>query len=167
MKKIAKFICIFIIICVCGIYGYNVIKVHKIVSEIELDDTNTIVTGIEDENNISKYEYLVIPDMTIGCASNFGWEYPFAKITDIGEGAFQGNIWIKSVYIPQNIVRIQKNAFNGCSAIVSVSYAGTEQQWKNVVIESGNDAITSKKIKYNATMPRTGDWDWESVQRCR
>lgn len=167
MKKIVKFICIFIVICVCVRYGYNAIKMKQTIGWMELDDTDTIITGISDEGNVSKYKYLVIPDPTMGIASNFGWIHPFEKVTDIGEGAFQGNIWAKSVYIPKNIVRIQKNAFNGCSALVSVSYAGTEQEWKRIVIESGNDVITSRSIEYNAMMPRTGEWDYESEQQGR
>lgn len=159
MKKVILLICMLVVICVVGVYGYDEMVANKTVADMALDTTNTVVTGIWDSDNISKYKYLAIPDVTTGVVSNSGWEYEFAKVTDIGEGAFQGNIWIESVYIPINVVHIQKNAFNGCSSIKSVLYAGTEQQWKEIVIETGNDVLKEVSIEFNATMPRTKDFD--------
>lgn len=158
MKKIILLICMVVVICVVGLYVRDEMAANKTVANMDTDTTNTVITGIWDSDNVSKYKYLAIPDATAGVLSNSGWENMYAKVTDIGEGAFQGNIWFESVYIPINVVHIQKNAFNGCSSIKSVSYAGTEQQWKAIVIETGNDVLKEVPIEFNATMPRTKDF---------
>ena len=159
MKKVIILICMVVVICIACLYGYGEISANKTVATMALDTTNTVVTGIWDSDNVSKYNCLAIPDATTRVLKNSGWECLYEKITDIGEGAFQGNIWIESVYIPVNVIHIQKNAFNGCSSIKSVLYAGTEQQWKEIVIETGNDVLKEVSIEFNATMPRTHDFD--------
>lgn len=159
MRKYVIILCIIILVCIMGLCGYNELVANKTVAFMALDSTNTVVTGIWDSENISNYKYLAIPDATTKVLSNSGWECMFAKVTDVGEGAFQGNIWIESVYIPINIVHIQKNAFGGCSSIKVVRYAGTEQQWKDIVIDTGNDVLKEVMIEYNATMPKSNDFN--------
>lgn len=159
MKKYVLIVCIIILVCIMSLYGYNELTANKTVADMALDSTNTVVTGIWDSENISNYKYLAIPDATTKVLSNSGWECMYAKVTDVGESAFQGNIWIESVYIPVNIVHIQKNAFSGCSSIKVVRYAGAEQQWKDIVIDTGNDVLKEVTIEYNATMPRTNDFN--------
>lgn len=158
MKKKLFIINIFIVVFVIGFYVYHNYMVNKTVANVALDSTNTVVTCIWDSDHIEKYHYLVIPDATTKVLSDSGSEYEYAKVTDIGKGAFQGNIWIKSVYIPTNIKHIQKNAFNGCNSVESVSYAGTEKQWKEIIIDMGNDVLKQVPIEYNARMPRTNDY---------
>lgn len=159
-KKIVLIVCIILIVCCGGVYLHDEIKAGQTVAGLNTDTTNTIITGIWDDENLSKYKHLAIPDATAPVrtgALGTTFEQMYAKVTDIGEGAFQGNMWIESVYIPVNIVRIQKNAFNGCNSISSISYAGTEEQWKQIVIELGNEVLQYIPIEYNATMPRTKD----------
>ena len=129
------------------------IRVSQTVSDMALDPTNTIITGIWDSENLSKYKYLVIPGEVVGSGNML----EFAKVTDIGEGAFKDNIWIESVHIPTNIVRIQKEAFSGCSALEKVTYAGTKEQWEKIVIESGNECLKNVSVEYNADAPYTAD----------
>ncbi len=143
-----------IAVIVCGyIWISDEIKVARTVSDMALDTSNTVITGIWDADNLSKYKYLVIPDVFV----NSGDMLEFSKVTDIGEGAFQGNIWIESVYIPTYIVKIQKNAFNGCTSLAKVSYAGSKEQWEKIVIESGNDCLKNLPVEYNAVAPYTSD----------
>ena len=132
------------------------IKETKTVSVMALDSTNTVITGIWDSDNLDEYNCLAIPDATMFVpGSRGGFEYQ--KVTQIGENAFQGNIWIQSVYIPVNITHIQKNAFYGCNSISKVMYAGTETQWQSIVMESGNDILKTVSIEYGAVMPITND----------
>ena len=128
--------------------GSNVELLEKQAREFQPD-----IVGIWDEDNLSKYKYLVIPDVVVGSGNML----EFSKVTDIGEGAFQGNIWIESVYIPTHIVKIQKNAFNGCTSLAKVSYAGSKEQWEKIVIESGNDCLKNLPVEYNAVAPYTSD----------
>lgn len=153
LKKIVIAI-VAIVVIVCGyIWISDEIKVARTVSDMALDTSNTVITGIWDDNNLSKYKYLVIPDVFV----NSGDMLEFSKVTDIGEGAFQGNIWIESVYIPTHIVKIQKNAFHGCTSLQKVSYAGSQEQWEQIVIEAGNDCLKNLPVEYNAIAPRTSD----------
>lgn len=153
IKKILMLICVIVVVVGGYILISDKIKVAQTVSDMALDTSNTVITGIWDEDNLSKYKYLVIPDVVVGSGNML----EFAKVTDIGEGAFQGNIWIESVYIPTHIVKIQKNAFAGCTSLVKVSYAGSKEQWEKIVIESGNDCLKNLPVEYNAVAPYTSD----------
>ena len=157
MKKNKLAICLFCVLA-CGtcIYGHGEIRANKTAVCMALDESNTVVTGIWDEKKISKYKYLAIPDPTK--VYGFGYRGEYKTVTDIGESAFQGNIRLESVYIPVNIIHIQKNAFWGCDSIKSVQYAGSEQQWKDITIDAGNDVLKNASMKYNATMPKSNDY---------
>ncbi len=153
IKKILILSCVIAVVVGGYILISDKIKVAQTVSDMALDTSNTVITGIWDEDNLSKYKYLVIPDVFV----NTGDMLEFSKVTDIGECAFQGNIWIESVYIPTHIVKIQKNAFNGCTSLAKVSYAGSKEQWEKIVIESGNDCLKNLPVEYNAVAPYTSD----------
>ncbi len=105
------------------------IRLSQTVSDMSLDTTNTVITGIWDDEDLSKYKYLVIPDIVVGS----GDMLEYSNVTDIGEGAFKDNVWIESVHIPTHIVRIQKDAFNGCTSLRKITYAGTKEQWEQII----------------------------------
>lgn len=129
------------------------IKKSQTVSDMALDTTNTVITGIWDSEHLSKYKYLVIPDIIVGSGNML----EFSKVTTIGEGAFEGNAWLKTVHIPVHIKKIQKNAFSGCNGLEKITYAGTEEDWRKMVIESGNEILRSLPIEFNAKAPNAGD----------
>ena len=129
------------------------IKLSQTVSDMSLDTTNTVITGIWDDEDLSKYKYLVIPDIVVGSGNML----EYSNVTDIGEGAFEDNVWIESVHIPTHIVRIQKDAFNGCTSLRKITYAGTKEQWEQIIIESGNDCLSKIVVEFNAQAPPTKD----------
>ena len=129
------------------------IKLSQTVSDMSLDTTNTVITGIWDDENLSKYKYLVIPDIVVGSGNML----EYAKVTDIGESAFKDNVWIETVHIPAHIVRIQKDAFYGCTSLKKVTYAGSKEQWEQIVIESGNECLSEIFVEFNAQAPPTKD----------
>lgn len=59
-------------------------------------------------------------------------------VTKIGEDAFQDNITITSVTIPDSVTEIGANAFAGCTNLTSVTYGG---DWSKLTIQSGNPAV--------------------------
>jgi len=73
--------------------------------------------------------YVVIPD-------NLG-------IKEIGDAAFQNNILINSVIIPEGVTKIGNNTFFGCSNLTSVTMPSTlESIGSNAFMQSGFTSIT-------------------------
>lgn len=71
-------------------------------------------------------------------------------VVTIGEGAFEGCSLITSVTIPKSVTSIDKDAFNECSNIMSVYYAGSKNDWEEIIIYGGNEELTSAMIFYNS-----------------
>lgn len=153
MNKIIKIVFLLILIGIVVILGYGKYKTYRTSYDMSTDEENAVITGIWDEENLNRYKYLAIPDTDYKVKNLGTMKYPYSNVTEIGKNAFQGNTYIESVYIPVNIVKIRSNAFKGCTSIQSISYAGTEQQWKQIVVEAGNEVLTTIPVKYNAKMP--------------
>lgn len=154
MKKehIIILICITLVLVCGGIYIKHRLRLNATTSDVGTDSNCTVVTGIRMDENIPQYKYLVIPDKDY--INNMG---QFVEITEIGESAFSGNTYLETVYIPVTITRIQKNAFRNCTSIYEISYEGSEEQWKQIVIDAGNDLFSHVSIRFHAERPVTGD----------
>ena len=72
-------------------------------------------------------------------------------IVTICEGAFQLCDWLKKVYLPKTLKNIFTDAFLGSAGITDVYYAGTEEEWNGISIQSGNECLTNANIHYNYT----------------
>ena len=72
-------------------------------------------------------------------------------ITIIGESAFFGKDHLASIVIPSSVTNIDYLAFEGCTSLTTVYYAGTQEQWNNIIIGDGNEALTNATIHYNYT----------------
>lgn len=59
----------------------------------------------------------------------------------IDEFAFRGCTSLQSIVIPLKVSKILENAFKDCTSLTSVLYLGSEEDWKNVTIESGNEML--------------------------
>jgi len=70
-------------------------------------------------------------------------------ITTIPQNAFYSCSNLKYVSLPEELLYIRKDAFYG-SSVDTVFYAGSESQWSNVLLYSGNDSIANANIIYNA-----------------
>ncbi len=68
-------------------------------------------------------------------------------VTTIELTVFQ-NSGIESITIPASVTKIRNYAFDGCSALADVIYQGTESQWNEIVIGTGNNALTSLPITF-------------------
>lgn len=65
-------------------------------------------------------------------------KYGKRPVLRIGKGAFEGNVMITSVKIPASIVKINKNAFRGCTSLRSVEFLGDPHAWAGENLSSSN-----------------------------
>ena len=55
--------------------------------------------------------------------------------------------------VAENLVELLTNSVN----LTDVYYAGTQEQWNEIVIESGNDMLRTATIHFESTMPGQGE----------
>lgn len=71
----------------------------------------------------------------------------------IGKNAFY-NAGVSTIFLPSTIETISQYAFYyslGPLQTLQVNYEGTEEQWQNITIETGNARLQSAHINYNYT----------------
>ncbi len=73
-------------------------------------------------------------------------------VATIGEFAFN-NCKLKRISIPKSIINIREYAFNWCEELKEVVYTGTQEQWKNITIESNNEYLTTATFYYENQYP--------------
>ncbi len=71
------------------------------------------------------------------------------SVTSIGISAFSGCTSLTDIWIPKGMTKVIMNAFSN-TALTDIYYAGTEAQWKNISVDSGNDAFTAAGVHYDA-----------------
>jgi len=74
-------------------------------------------------------------------------------LRNIGESAFSGCTGLRTVVIPVSVTGIGKNAFYNCWFIEDVYYAGTQAQWKQITVDSGNEPLISSNIHFGEQPP--------------
>lgn len=72
------------------------------------------------------------------------------NVTSIGDNAFDRCEHLTEVIISDNVTTIGDSAFNYCFALKDVYYSGTEVQWNEISIGSGNTKLTNATIHYNS-----------------
>ena len=159
ITKIVIIVCLFVVIIGVGTLIKREIEESKCAAVMALDNSNTIVTGIWDEDNLENYTCIAIPNSNqLVNSVNKGYYDEYSKVTTIGEAAFKENSYVEIVYIPENIKEIKKDAFAGCSSLKKVLYSGTKEQWEEIHIEQGNEVLEEVIFEYNADMPANNDF---------
>ncbi len=84
-------------------------------------------------------------------------------ITEIGPHVFSECESLKTVTMAKSVNKISFAAFNDCKALKDVYYAGSEQEWEKINIDTesmqgpngevSNDALLNATIHYNSPMP--------------
>ena len=85
-----------------------------------------------------------------GCSSLTSMMIP-ASVTSIGGSAFYGCSNLTSVTIPDSVTSIGNSAFKNCNSLTDVYYTGSEENWNEISIISGNTCLTNATIHYNST----------------
>ena len=67
----------------------------------------------------------------------------------IGSYAFYSCSKLTYITIPKSVTSITNNAFDNCTSLVAVQYMGSQSEWNNISIDSGNDSLTNANIHYN------------------
>lgn len=67
--------------------------------------------------------------------------------------AFGDCTTLTSISIPVSVTQIMTDAFDGCSNLTDVYYAGVEADWEKIEIGSGNICMTSASIHYTGITP--------------
>lgn len=73
-------------------------------------------------------------------------------VTVIDAYTFMGCAGLQAVFLPVSVREIRFNAFKNCFQMKTLFYAGTERDWRNVDIDSGNECLLADAlvIKYGA-----------------
>ncbi len=70
-------------------------------------------------------------------------------VTSIGDDAFYWCSSLTSITIGNSVTSIGDQVFDRCSSLTDVYYSGTEEQWNNISIESGNSDLINATIHFN------------------
>ena len=73
-------------------------------------------------------------------------------VTVIQQRLFQNAACIQRVALPKGLKGVAANAFDGCTNLKEVFYAGSEAEWKALPIATGNDPLKNATIYYNSTL---------------
>lgn len=79
-------------------------------------------------------------------------------ITEIGAEAFRGCTNLDSIQLPASLKTVQQNVFSGCAALNTVCYSGKLNQWGQLTIAAGNQALTNAKLLYEGRYAVSGTY---------
>jgi hypothetical protein len=113
--------------------------------EINVDENNEYYSSVNgvlfDKNQTTLIEYPCGSKTTNYTIPN--------SVTNISNRAFFDCNKLTSVTIPNSVTTIGEYAFSECENLTDVYYSGTQDEWNNIVIEEGNDALLNATIHYN------------------
>lgn len=67
-------------------------------------------------------------------------------LTELSKGTFSGCGALTEVTLPRSLTRIGASAFSGCDSLRDIYYAGNAEQWAEIVILDGNDALRTASV---------------------
>lgn len=69
-------------------------------------------------------------------------------VTTLPYGLFYSCTSLESIRLYNNIIDIGEKAFNDCTSLQTVYFYGTEDEWNNITIADGNDALLNANVVY-------------------
>ncbi|MCC8066110.1 MAG: leucine-rich repeat domain-containing protein, partial [Clostridiales bacterium] len=73
-------------------------------------------------------------------------------VTSISNYTFSNCTSLTEIIIPDSVTSVSIYAFSGCDALTDVFYTGTEDDWDDITIGSGNENLTAADIQYEYTV---------------
>lgn len=91
-------------------------------------------------------------------------------VTSIGSYAFQLCRSLTSITLPKTLISISSSAFQSSPYISDVYYTGSEEEWNEISIQSGNTYLTKAEIHFNhgATSGTCGEnaaWSFNEITK--
>ncbi|MEE0061395.1 MAG: leucine-rich repeat protein, partial [Acutalibacteraceae bacterium] len=86
------------------------------------------------------------------------------QVMEIGEYVFADNSNLTKLIIPKGIEKIRDYAFMNCTNLGMVYYTGSREDWYNVKIDSGNEALKSKEVYCDALVKNDESGVWVAQQ---
>ncbi|MBQ3941142.1 MAG: leucine-rich repeat protein, partial [Oscillospiraceae bacterium] len=71
-------------------------------------------------------------------------------VTYIGIGAFSGCSALSDVWIPVTVTEIDENPFIGCDSLSDIYYAGSDDQWRQILIRSKDTSFSNATLHFNS-----------------
>ena len=103
---------------------------------------------VEIQGYIGKAEHINLPDRIRG-----------SLLTKIQGATFLNCDFIKTISIPIGVTKIGDSAFQDCSGLTAVYYAGTKAQWNEIIISAGNDCLLATTV-YCSDGPVNNAYDY-------
>lgn len=72
------------------------------------------------------------------------------NVTSVESQSFEKCYSLTNISISNSIISIGWYAFSNCTSLTDVYYTGTQTQWDNLSIDSGNTYLTNATIHYNS-----------------
>lgn len=69
-------------------------------------------------------------------------------VTTIYQEAFAGCEALQSVSIPLSVIEIGEKAFSSCKALEDVYYPGSDREWDDISVQSGNDDLLTATVHF-------------------
>ena len=63
-----------------------------------------------------------------------------------------------NITIPKSLKTIGVDCFKGCNELKNIYYEGTEEEFENIEIASGNEMFTNAKVYYFSTEYKENGW---------
>ncbi len=112
------------------IYGEPWWDNRKLIKSVSFSNDITVVFGFQQCSNITS---ITLP----------------SACTLIFTDAFLNCHGLKKITMPKAVKKIGKDAFSGCENLKDVYYRGSEEEWKNISIESNNECLINAIIHYS------------------
>lgn len=136
--------------------GLGVFRDCTSLKSINLSNSITIIHGNTFENCRSLQNVIIPNSVTsIGvgafyaCGSLTNITIP-DNVTNIGNAAFSNCGNLKKITIPISVTNIGNDAFYNCKGLKNVYYAGTQNDWKNIIIGEDNEYLTNATIHFSS-----------------